>query len=340
LNLSIKMWAFQSVPTSAPKPEAAKAVEAADPRGKPIVDVRAMNWTYFGQEILFDINLKLYENEKILLIGPNGAGKSNLLRLLGGLHLNFDHDKIDVMGTDRPNDQSNGLTYMGNRWFKQVSFEGQLPYMCDIAARDMLKEWQDGNLERRDELVEILGIDLDWRLHQVSDGQRKKVQIMLACCKPFRLALIDEFINELDVVVRKRLYEYLDKEVKARNGCILYASHIFDNLEDHFTGVLYINNGRLENDGVPMPMSDFMTTYNANTLKANMRPSLFLAVFWKLRGEELAGNIEIEKTFEMDPLKNETFKGSGFGGGRSVFMRDALKQDADMKDATDKGTGM
>lgn len=337
------MWAFQPVPTSAPKAELAKEAEAADPRGKPMIDVRGMNWTYFGQDILYDINLKVYENEKILLIGPNGAGKSNLLRLLGGLHLNFSHDKLDVMGTDRPNDQSNGLTYMGNRWFKQVSFEGQMPFMCDIAAGDMLKEWQDGNLERRDELVEILGIDLKWRLHQVSDGQRKKVQIMLACCKPFRLALIDEFINELDVVVRKRLYEYLDREVKARNGCIIYASHIFDNLEDHFTGVLYINNGRLENNGVPMPMLDFMTKFNENTLRDNKRISLFLAVFWKLRGEELAGNIGIEGTVEPDVLKNTAFKGSGFGGGRSVFMRDALAEaankdggggaDAEMKDA-------
>jgi len=193
---------------------AAPVAAAPDNTGvKPLVEVKGLNWTYFGQEILYDINLEIYPNEKVLLIGPNGAGKSNLLRLLGGLHLNFDHEKFDVMGTHRPNDQSNGLTYMGNRWFKQVSFEGQLPFMADIRAGDMLKEWQDENVERRDEIVEILGIDLDWRLHQCSDGQRKKVQVMLACCKPWKFALIDEFINELDVVVRKRLYEYLDREV-------------------------------------------------------------------------------------------------------------------------------
>ena len=68
------MWAFQSIPSSAPKPEdtAMLAAEDNDPRGKPIIDVRGMNWEYFGQKILFDINLKLYPGEKCLLIGPNG----------------------------------------------------------------------------------------------------------------------------------------------------------------------------------------------------------------------------------------------------------------------------
>jgi len=101
----------------------------------------------------------------------------------------------------------------------------------------------------------------------------------------------------------------------------MYASHIFDNLEMHFTSVLYINNGRL---GEKLSMNDFMTKYNENTLKENMRPSLFLAVYWKLRTDELAGNVALEKTVDFDPLKNDKFKGSGFGAGRSVFMRDAL----------------
>lgn len=88
------------------------------PNEKPLVDIKNMQWTYFKQNILFDINLQLYPNEKCLLIGPNGAGKSSLLRILGGLHSNNECEKIDVMGTARPNDQSNGLTYMGNRWFQ------------------------------------------------------------------------------------------------------------------------------------------------------------------------------------------------------------------------------
>ena len=56
--------------------------------------------------------------------------------------------------------------------------------MADIRAGDMMKVWQNDNIERRDELVRVLDINLDWKMHKVSDGQRKRVQIMLALLKP------------------------------------------------------------------------------------------------------------------------------------------------------------
>ena len=69
---------------------------------------------------------------------------------------------------------------------------------------------------------------------------------MLSLLKPFKLVLIDEFINELDVVVRDRFFKYLVRECKQRNGSIIYATHVFDNLSEWITHVYYINQGRLE----------------------------------------------------------------------------------------------
>ena len=81
-------------------------------------------------------------------------------------------------------------------------------------------------------------------MHKVSDGQRKRVQkIMLALLKPFKLLIIDEFLNELDVVIRDRFFSYLNKECELRNGAIIYATHIFDNLEKWINKVIYISNG-------------------------------------------------------------------------------------------------
>ena len=102
------------------------------------------------------------------------------------------------------------------------------------------------NIERRDELVEVLGIDLDWRMHEVSDGQRKRVQIMIALLKPFRLVIIDEFLSELDIVVRDKMFHYLKKECKLRNGSLIYATHVFDDLDQWMDSVVYISNGTCE----------------------------------------------------------------------------------------------
>lgn len=111
----------------------------------------------------------------------------------------------------------------------------------------MMKKWQEDNILRRDELVQVLGIDLNWHMHQVSDGQRKKVQIMIALLKPFKVVIIDEFLSELDVVVRDKMFTYLKKECKLRKGSIIYATHVFDDLEQWIDMVVYISNGRCQN---------------------------------------------------------------------------------------------
>ena len=62
-----------------------------------LVNIENLNFSYFNKKILFNINLKIKEKEKILLIGTNGAGKSTLIRLLAGVHNTFNYKKLDVM---------------------------------------------------------------------------------------------------------------------------------------------------------------------------------------------------------------------------------------------------
>lgn len=151
---------------------------------------------------------------------------------------------------------------------------------------------------------------------------------MLALLRPFRLCLIDEFVSELDVVVRNKLYMYLDRETRTRNGAILYASHVFDNLELYFDSVICINNGRL---GQKIPMKPFMEKYNSippeiNPIVENCAilpvtptPSLFNAVYHKLREEELEGRTKTETALNVG-VDTNAFKGSGYGSGRGMFM--------------------
>ncbi len=208
-----------------------------------LVNIKNLSFEYFDNKILHNINMSIQEGEKILLIGPNGAGKSTLLRLIAGLHMSRQYENFNVLGTNSPCDQFKGLAYLGNRWQRNISFCGVSPYIADIKAGDMMKKWQLDNVERRNELVNVLDINLEWKMHQVSDGQRKRVQIMLALLKPFKLLIIDEFLNELDVVIRHRFYKYLNKECVLRNGGIIYATHIFDNLSNWADKIIYISNG-------------------------------------------------------------------------------------------------
>lgn len=40
---------------------------------------------------------------------------------------------------------------------------------------------------RRETLIELLDIDLQWRMHKVSDGQRRRVQICMGLLHPFKV---------------------------------------------------------------------------------------------------------------------------------------------------------
>ena len=267
-----------------------------------IVEIKNLFFQYFDKKILFDINLEIEENEKILLIGSNGAGKSTLLRVLAGLHMAKNYNKFIVLGNSSPNDQFNGLSYLGNRWERSVSFCGVSPYMADIRAGNMMKTWQEDHIQRRDELVEVLEIDLDWKMHQVSDGQRKRVQIMLALLRPFKLLIIDEFLNELDVVIRDNFFKYLEKECKIRKSSIIYATHIFDDLDKWSDKVVYITNGTCEKK---INMKEFNTSNN-----------LFQSVKKKIINDK---NRCKEKIEIIDPLKFGPQH--GYDSGRSSNLK-------------------
>lgn len=78
---------------------------------------------------------------------------------------------------------------------------------------------------RRAKLMEVLDINPDWRMHTVSDGQRRRVQICLGLLKPFDVLLLDEITVDLDVLGRADLMEFLKEECEQREATIIYVRH-------------------------------------------------------------------------------------------------------------------
>lgn len=85
----------------------------------------------------------------------------------------------------------------------------------------MMKQLQNEYPERRDELIKILNIDTTWRMHQISEGQRRRVQIFLGLIRPFKVLLIDDVLVSLDVVARQNLLTWLKRESDERFATIM-----------------------------------------------------------------------------------------------------------------------
>ncbi len=115
----------------------------------------------------------------------------------------------------------------------------------DCAASEMMANWQEQFKERRDELVRVLGINLDWRMHECSDGQRKKVRIMIKLLRPFQLCVIDEFAADLDIFSRRRFFDFLTRECEVRGAAVVYCTHIFDQADDWATHVAFMQLDRV-----------------------------------------------------------------------------------------------
>eukprot|EP00545_Synedropsis_sp_CCMP1620_P013874 CAMPEP_0119030090 /NCGR_PEP_ID=MMETSP1176-20130426/40854_1 /TAXON_ID=265551 /ORGANISM="Synedropsis recta cf, Strain CCMP1620" /LENGTH=340 /DNA_ID=CAMNT_0006986455 /DNA_START=80 /DNA_END=1102 /DNA_ORIENTATION=+ len=210
---------------------------------KPVVSIKNLNFSYDkGVPNIVGLDCVIQPNSKVILVGANGAGKSTLLRILTGqIFMGLDHDEFDINGNARPNDQANGVAYLGGTWKRRrTGFEGICPYTMDCAASEMMTKWQLEHIERRDELVRVLGINLNWRMHECSDGQRKKIRIMIKLLRPFQLCIIDEFAADLDIFSRSRFFDYLSRECAERGASVLYATHIFDQADSWASHITFM----------------------------------------------------------------------------------------------------
>ncbi|KAL1924705.1 uncharacterized protein VTP21DRAFT_4359 [Calcarisporiella thermophila] len=188
------------------------------------VYVEHLNFDFGGPAILQDVNLALPRGSRCLLVGANGAGKTTLLRILAGKRMV--KSTVKVLGTGSfSNPPPMGVTYLGTEWASNPVTRS------DIRVDHLIRSiGGDRYPERRDLLVSILDVDETWHMHEVSDGERRRVQLVLGLLKPWDLLLLDEVTVDLDVLVRAEFLQFLKRETEERNATIVYATHIFDGI--------------------------------------------------------------------------------------------------------------
>lgn len=210
----------------------------------PSIDVKHLSYKFANGSIgLYDLILNLPPSSRTLLIGANGAGKTTLLRLLSGKRL-APSGTISVGGVDPFKDGLEGVTYLGLEWVLNPIVR------TDIGVRELLKSvGGDHYPDRKDELVRVLDIDLDWRMHAVSDGERRRVQLAMGLIRPWRILLLDEITVDLDLLSRSNFLGFLKKESETRQCTIVYATHILDNLAEWPTHLVHMSLGKVKEWG-------------------------------------------------------------------------------------------
>ncbi|KAH6813646.1 P-loop containing nucleoside triphosphate hydrolases superfamily protein [Perilla frutescens var. frutescens] len=215
------------------------------------IEVSGLQFSYEANSpIFFDFSLKISPGSRCLLVGANGSGKTTLLRILAGKHMVGGRDVVRVLNCSAFHDTSlvcgGDLAYLGESWSKSVGSAGELPLQGDFSAEHMIFGVDGVDPVRRDKLIDLLDINLQWRMHKVSDGQRRRVQICMGLLHPYKVLLLDEVTVDLDVVARMDLLEFFKEECEQRGATIVYATHIFDGLETWATDLVYVQDGVLK----------------------------------------------------------------------------------------------
>ncbi len=202
-------------------------------------------------EAVRDVSFTAPDGRITGLLGPNGAGKSTTLRLLYG-----------ALTPDRGEARVDGLL-AGPEHTEARRQLGVLPHGAGLyphlTARENIRYFGElhgmsgATLEKRiDELVAMLelGEAANRKTQGFSQGQKVKVGIARALVHSPRNLILDEPTNGLDVMAIRSLREVL-RGLRAAGHCILFSSHVMQEVAALCDDVVIIAGGRVIASGTP-----------------------------------------------------------------------------------------
>ena len=210
----------------------------------PLVLISDLSFTFAGSKapaVLIQ-DLRLLSGSCYVLCGANGSGKSTFLQILAG-KLMTKNDSVTVLGQQAFNCTSPYVCYVGEAWSADaVAFGG-------VRVSEILPLTASGVVPPRvASLVSLLAVDIDAVVHKLSKGQLRRVQLVcsLGARDDFLIYLLDEVTNDLDLVVRERLMQWLRAESEISGASVVLATHILQDLEDWAHGILFFARGYVE----------------------------------------------------------------------------------------------
>jgi sodium transport system ATP-binding protein len=198
------------------------------------------------------------------LLGPNGAGKTTTLRMLSTL-LSPDTGSATIDGADLSREkvvirQKLGVLGDAKGIYWRLTARENMIYFA------RLQGLSDADAKARaDRLIRELGLtDLADRPTQgFSQGERMKVAIGRALIHDPQTVLLDEPTNGLDIMSTRSMRELI-RGLKAKGKCVLFSSHIMQEVAALCDRVVIIAKGRVMFDGTP---DEVLTSSGATTLE-------------------------------------------------------------------------
>ncbi|KFN43815.1 ATP-binding cassette domain-containing protein [Arenimonas oryziterrae] len=217
------------------------------------------------------VSFRANDGEITGLLGPNGAGKTTTLRMLYTL-MSPDAGRVEVDAFDAVRDAEAVRRRLGVLPDARGVYK-RLTARENIAYFGRLHGMSDADIARRTrELSEALGMEdvLDRQAEGFSQGQRTKTAIARALVHDPKNVILDEPTNGLDVMTTRGLRDFL-RQLRAEGRCVIFSSHIMQEVAALCDRIVVIANGRVMAAGTPDEL-------RAQTGEANLEEAFVKAI--------------------------------------------------------------
>lgn len=228
----------------------------------PIIEFKDFSFRYKSQTepTLKNINLTIYEGEKVLLLGPSGCGKSTMANCINGLIPNS--YKGEISGTCK----IAGVDISTSSIFKLSSIVGTVLQDSDaqfvgLSVGEDIAYALENNCIPRDEMLEKVEYSsnlvamsdfLNHVPYNLSGGQKQRVSLAGIMHGDVKILLFDEPLAALDPQMGNQAIELIDEIKKQSNRTVVIIEHrLEDVLYRPVDRIILMEDGQIVADTTP-----------------------------------------------------------------------------------------
>jgi len=194
-----------------------------------------------------NLNVKLPKGKTLGIVGRNGSGKTTIIKAIAGVYEILSGDII-INGQNRYIDEVDYLKEIGI-----VNDIGLFNYMIKpkLINKMLKKSYSHFDEDFFKKYLEDFDIDFDKRLHKMSQGERKKVNIISVLSLNPNVLILDEPMANIDPISKVEITELLENYLKQGNT-IIYSTNQTDELDRIADYLLFLEKGKVILDGSKM----------------------------------------------------------------------------------------
>ena len=233
-----------------------------------------------SEPTLHNINLKIYEGEKVVIIGPSGSGKSTLGHCINGLVPYF--YKGEIKGKFEIYGKKCKEVFEHSKYVGTVLQDSDAQFVGLTVAEDIAFALENDEVktqimkEKVKEIAKFVKIEtlLDLKPHDLSGGQKQKVSLAGIMVDNTNIVLYDEPLANLDPLSGKYAIELIDELHNNKKLTTIIIEHrLEDVLHRRIDRIIVVNEGRIVADDMP----DNILTGNLLS-SMNIREPLYISL--------------------------------------------------------------